>query len=436
MTTEKLQIEYIPISEIKPYKNNPRKNEKAIDIVAKSIKEFGFKNPVIIDKNNEIVAGHTRIKAATKLGMTEVPVIWADDLTVEQVKAFRIMDNKSMEYANWDWELLKTEFEQIKDLTLTGFSEAEIDKIIEPIEKANFGNKDPKYSVEKGDLYKLGNHRLICADSTVENTYLRLIPSGKSIHMVFTDPPYGVSYSGTNNPNGRDWDVIEGDDLRGDDLYDMLEGAFTQINQHLVQNGALYVFHASSNQILFEKALNSAGFQVKQQLIWNKHHILGHSHYHWCHEPIFYASRINETPTFYGTRANKTMLTKVDPDEMTLEELRKFVKKIKDSSTVWDVKKDSSKEYIHPTQKPTKLAQRAIVNSSKKGDNVLEPFGGSGSTLMACEEKGRNCYLIELDPAFCSHIIERWETSTGNKAEKIKGVVDKVDKIKQNGKTK
>jgi len=457
---EKLEIEYIPIAEIVPYKNNPRKNDKAVEVVAKSIKEFGFKNPIILDKKNEIVCGHTRLKAIPKAkelileelkvqrieldnakinkperiedinnvieqlennlaGIQEVPVIWVDDLTDEQIKAFRIMDNKSIEYARWDFDLLKEEFESMTNLEFTGFTEAEREKILNPDDKFSVGDKEPKYKIETGEVWQLGKHRLICGDSTREDTYLKLIPSGTDIQCVFTDPPYGVSYSGTNNPNGREWKVIEGDDLRGDKLYDLIKESFTHINAHLVKNGAIYVFHASSNQIIFEKALNTANFQVKQQLIWHKHHILGHSHYHWCHEPLFYGSRINENPDFFGTRCNKTTLTEIDPDAMDLEQLRKFVKKIKKHSTVWEIKKDSTKDYIHPTQKPTKLAIRAIVNSSKVGDGVLDPFAGSGSTLMACEEKGRVCYTIELDPVFCSHIIERWEKLTGKTAEKM-----------------
>jgi len=416
---KKLQIEYVKIEDIIPYKNNPRNNDKAVEIVEKSIKEFGFQNPVILDKNNEIIAGHTRIRAAKKLKMTEIPTIRAEDLTEEQVKAFRIMDNKSTEYARWDLDLLKVEFDGMENLEFTGFTEAEIDKILDPNEKFNVGNVEPKYEIKLGDMYQLGNHRIICGDSTKEETYLKLIPKKVDIQCVFTDPPYGVSYSGTNNPNRRDWKVIDGDDMRGDQLYEMLFECFKNINQILIKCGALYVFHASSNQIIFEKALNNAGFQVKQQLIWNKHHILGHSHYHWCHEPIFYCSRLNENPEFFGTRCNKTTLEVIDTDKMSHEELKSFVKKIKAQSTFWTIKKDASKDYIHPTQKPTKLAQRAILNSSKIGDAVLDPFAGSGSTLMACEERKRICYTIELDGAFCSHIIERWEKATGKKGVKL-----------------
>ena len=419
---KKIEIKYLDIADIKPYKKNPRKNDKAVAIVEKSIKEFGFKNPIVLDKKNEIIVGHTRLRAAKNLGMEEVPVIFAEELTDEQVKAFRIMDNKSSEIAQWDFDLLKVEFESMKNLEFTGFTEAEIDKIIDPKEKISMGNIDPKHKIELGDIYQLGDHRLICGDSTKAETYEKLIPKGTDIQMMFTDPPYGVSYSGTNNPNGRDWSVIDGDDLRGDQLYDMLKDCFEQVNQYLIKNGAIYVFHASSNQIIFEKAMNYAGFQVKQQLIWHKHHILGHSHYHWCHEPMFYGSRMNENPEWFGTRANKTTLNELTPEEMTHEELIRFVNKIKEESTIWKIKKDSSKNYIHPTQKPTKLAQRAMLNSTKKGQIVLDPFAGSFSTMMACEERGRKCYSIEMDTTFCSHGIERWENYTGKKAVKIEEV--------------
>jgi len=453
---KKLQIEYVKIEDIVPYKNNPRNNDKAVEIVEKSIKEFGFWNLMLLDKNKEIVAGHTRLRAAKKLkgklsdrliSIREqikqsnddeekrdmdvlyqnlemihkgfVPTLSTVGLTEEQIKSLRIMDNKSTEFAKWDTDLLKVEFESMKNLEFTGFSEAEIDKILDPEEKFSVGNKEPKYEVKLGEVWKLGDHRLICGDSTKEETYLSLLPRGTDIQCVFTDPPYGVSYSGTNNPNGRSWDVIAGDDMRGDELYDMLLDCFKQINQFLIKNGAMYVFHASSNQMIFEKALNNANFQVKQQLIWSKHHILGYSHYHWCHEPIFYCSRTNENPEFFGTRCNKTTLEVIDVNKMTHEELKRFVNKIQSQSTLWTIKKDSNKDYIHPTQKPTKLAQRAILNSSKIGDAILDPFAGSGSTLMACEERKRICYTIELDPDFCSHIIERWENHTNKKGRKL-----------------
>lgn len=420
-----MKIENIYIKKIIPYEKNPRKNERAAEIVAKSIQEFGFRVPIIIDKDNVVIAGHTRLKAAKKLDITMIPCIRAEDLTEEQVKAFRIMDNKSHEYSGWDWDLLKEEFEGMESLEFTGFTEAERDKVLDQSDEFTIGKKDPKYKIKIGDIFLLDKHRIICGDAKEQETYTKLLPEGTDIQVIFTDPPYGVSYQGMTNQgrrspkrgNDKKWDMIEGDDLRGEELYELIKETCININQHLIKNGSIYMFHASANQIIFEKALYAAGFEVKQQLIWNKHHVLGRAHYHWCHEPIFYACRINESPEFHGTRANKTTLNKIDPDTMTEEEMRKFIKKIKRESTIWEETKDNPNEYIHPTQKPQRLAERAIVNSSRPGQSVMDPFAGSGSTLMACETKGRICYLIELDPVFCSLIIERWEEKTGKKAQ-------------------
>lgn len=379
---ESLKIEYKPISEIKNYQFNPRKNTKAIPILMESIREFGFLIPVLIDKDNIL------------------------------------MDNKSAQYSLWDNLLLKHEFMDMSEerLRFTGFRESEINKLLDSDAKDSQGDITGKYAIEQNQVYILGNHRLMCGDSKEEMTYNKLIPIKTEIHMVYTDPPYGVSYSGTNNPNGRDWKVIEGDNLRGDDLYDLLTNCFEQLNQYLTKDAALYIFHASSNQIIFEKALNYSGFQIKQQLIWHKHHILGHSHYHWTHEPIFYASRKGITPKFYGTRDNKTFIKGLDIETMDEDQLRKTLLKIKNQSTIVEFKKDASKDYIHPTQKPVKMAEYFIINSSKPSDNIIDPFAGSGSTLIACENKKRNCFAIEYSPDFVSHIIERWENLTGQKA--------------------
>lgn len=417
-----MKIENVPLSEVIPYTNNPRKNDKAVDVVAKSIKEFGFKVPIILDKNNVIVAGHTRLKAATKLGLLEVPVVWADDLTPSQIKAFRIMDNKSSEYATWDMDMLKEEIIDLKeekfDLDLTGLKEVELRRLLDPEEEPNIGNKPAKYKINNGDIYQLGDHKIICGDSTLPETYSKLLGDEK-VGAIYTDPPYGVSYKGINNPNGRNWKVIEGDDLRKDGLYQMLQKAFSCMSKHLTPKRAVYVFHASANQIIFETALNSTGFQVKQQLIWQKHLVLGHSHYHWSHEPLFYCSRINEDNEFFGDRMDKTILNRIDPDKMTTSAMKDFIRDYKAQSSVWDFKKDNTQDYIHPTQKPVHMAERAIINSSRPGDVILDPFAGSGSTLMACEESKRKGRTIELDPNFVSHIIERWENKTGKKSQKI-----------------
>ena len=227
----RINIKYLPISELRPYLRNPRKNDKAVKVVEKSIKEFKFRNPIILDKNNEIVAGHTRLKAAIKLGYKELPTIQINDLTDEQIKAFRIMDNKSSESSSWDWDLLKLEFEDMKELEFTGFTEAEIEKVMDFKDMSTQGKKEPKYEIKLGDIYQLGNHKIICADSTKEETYLKLIPNEVDIQMIFTDPPYGVSYSGISNQgrkspergNIKEWDVIEGDEIRGDEFYELIK---------------------------------------------------------------------------------------------------------------------------------------------------------------------------------------------------------------------
>lgn len=420
----KIKIEYTTILDITPYKSNPRRNEKAISIVADSIRQFGFLVPVVIDVNGEIIAGHTRIEAAKLLGIEQVPTIKVENLTEEQIRAFRIMDNKSTEYAKWDRILLRSEFEFLRtkiDMKYTGFREAEIHKIMQDETKDAKGNKLGKYQIEPGKVYILGKHRLICGDATNEDTYFKLIPPKTTIQCVYTDPPYGVSYKGTNNENGRDWDVIEGDKLRGNELYELLSKSFKQVNQYLSKDAALYVYHASANQMIFEKALNYAGFVIRQQLIWEKHHVLGHSHYHWNHEPIFYCSRTEERPKYFGTRDNKTIIDTmlISPekiDELEKEQLQEILREIIKNSTVVKIKKDATNTYIHPTQKPVKLAEHFIINSTKQEENVLDMFGGSGSTLIACENKKRRCFLIEIDTNFCSHIIERWENLTGNKA--------------------
>lgn len=424
METEKIKIEYKNINEVKPYKFNPRKNEKAISVVADSIRQFGFLVPVVIDQDNELIAGHTRIEAAKLLGIIEIPTIKVENLTEEQIKAFRLMDNKSTEYARWDRILLKHEFEFLKgkiDMKFTGFREAEIDKIMGLPAMDSKGNRLGKYQIDPNKVYVLGDHRIICGDSTDPMTYIKLIPTKTEMQCVYTDPPYGVSYSGTNNENGRSWDVIAGDQLRGDELFDLLSKAFKEINSHLSKNSALYVFHASATQMIFERALNYAGFQVKQQLIWEKHHVLGHSHYHWNHEPIFYCCRNEETAKYYGTRDNKTIIDTVllHPEsisQMEKEELQAVLKDIIENSTTQRFEKDPTKDYVHPTQKPVKLAEHFIVNSTKLNENVLDMFGGSGSTLIACENKKRKCFMIEIDPNFVSHTIERWENLTGKHA--------------------
>jgi site-specific DNA-methyltransferase (adenine-specific) len=424
-----MELVNVPIQDIVPYENNPRKNDKAVGIVAKSIKEFGFLVPIILDDKNIIVAGHTRIKAAIKLGMSEVPCIYTEGLTDAQIKAFRIMDNKAQDYAGWDFEILQKEMTALKeigfDTSLTGFSEAEMNRILKAEPERMDGGKEPKYQIEEG-VYKLGRHYLICGDCT-KIDYNKIL-SGQKIALIYTDPPYGVSYGGNHSETtqekigmrmGKDWDVIEGDDLRGEDLYELLKNCFKQVESSLKENAGAYIFHASRNQMLFEKALNEAGLEMKQQLIWKKASVLSHAHYHWAHEPILYCSRKGKPVAFYGDKLNKTLIGDYNLETMSQEELKDLLKTIQKQSTVLEFKKDNSQDYIHPTQKPVNMAEFFICNSSQANEWVVDMFGGSGSTLIACENKNRRCITSELDKKYASHIMERFENLTGQKGVKI-----------------
>ena len=424
-----VEIKYFKTSELTPYLNNPRKNEKAVDIVAKSIKEFGFLVPIVLDKDKVIVTGHTRLKAAIKLGINEVPTIIADNLTEEQIRAFRIMDNKAQEYAGWDFESLKNELEDLKDLnfdlSLTGFTEANLNRIIEKTPEREDGGKPAKYEMTEG-IYQLGENYLICGDCTSID-FSKLLKNEK-IQLVYTDPPYGVSYDGHKSEttqdkigmrSGKDWDVIEGDNLRGDDLFKLLKDAFSNLEPNLAKDAGLYIFHASKNQIIFEQALNISGFEVKQQLIWKKPSVLSHAHYHWAHEPILYCGRKGKNIAFYGDRLNKTVIDNENIETMGSEEMRSLLKQIKKNSTVLEFKKDNASDYIHPTQKPAHMAEYFICNSSKQNDGIVDLFGGSGSTLIACQKKKRRCIIAELDKKYASHIMERWENETNLKGVKL-----------------
>lgn len=302
------------LSELKPYQYNPRKNDKAVELVANSIKEFGFKVPIIIDKEGTIIAGHTRYKASKKLGLEEVPCIIADDLTEEQIKAFRIADNKVGEVAEWDDDLLKIELDGILNIDMTDFGFKIVEDEPEIIEDEIPELEDEPVS-KYGEVYKLGDHLLMCGDSTSEEDVDFLMGKEKA-DMVFTDPPYGVSYVGTNNPDGREWEMIEGDDLRGDALVEFLTKAFKNIKRKLKLGGAFYIWYANSNAVQFEKALENADLRKKQIIIWSKGMVLGHSDYHWTYEPCLYGCHPEENCKWYGDRAQKDIvgfITKRNP---------------------------------------------------------------------------------------------------------------------------
>lgn len=391
-----MEIINVNISDIVPYENNPRHNDKAVDIVSKSIKEYGFLVPIILDDKNIIVCGHTRLKAAIKLGLNTVPCIYAENLTEAQIRAFRIMDNKSSEYASWDLELLKTELSELKnldiDLKLTGFSESELSSLIpDMLENEHIPDSTtPKYNVLQGDIYSLGNHRLMCGDSTNEQMVNSLM-NKESINMVLTDPPYGVDYSEKNkflnaiSPGNRIQKPIKNDvdvNIRAlvCDFLSLIP--FSDYN-------TIYVFSSGKNIAEMIYSLKDAECYYSQDLKWVKNnHVLGRMDYNPKSENIIYGWKGKHE--FYGGFQTDVL----------------FFNKPLSSN-------------LHPTMKPIELLTTLIKHGSRENSNIYDGFGGSGSTLIACEQTKRKCFIMEIDPVYCSVIIERWENLTKQKAVKI-----------------
>ena len=423
----KLKIEYKDISELIPYINNPRINDGAVDKVASSIKNFGFKNPIIIDKDNEIIAGHTRLKAARKLGLEEVPTIKVEDLTDNQIKAFRIADNKTAEFAEWDMELLEIEMEDLGDM-FTGFSDDELDDIMgidKEVEEDDFDEEPPDEAISKrGDIWQLGRHRLLCGDSTSEKDMEKLM-NGALADLTVTDPPYNVDYSAKNeylnkvDKGNRVQIAIENDAKSESEFIDFLEKAFYNMKSALKPGGVFYIWHAK--RLAFSKALERVGLEERQDLIWIKNNmVIGRQDYQWKHEACLYGWKEGAGHYFIDDFTNTTVIEdNPNINAMNKEELKEYAKELRKvidaGSTIIREDKPSVSD-LHPTMKPLKLIGFSIKNSSKKGEIVLDQFGGSGSTLMACEQLDRICYMMEFDPKYVDVIINRWEQYTGQKA--------------------
>lgn len=370
------------ISEIRPYENNPRDNSKAIDAVAASIREFGFKVPIVIDKNGVIVAGHTRYEASKKLGLEEVPCVIADDLTDEQVKAFRLADNKTAELASWNPELLEVEMSGIESIDMTEFGFIEPEKA-EAVED-DFEIEPPEEpTAKRGEIWQLGAHRVMCGDSTDVSDVKKLL-GGVQADLYLTDPPYNIGYEGKTKKKL----TIENDIQDSDSFRNFLVLAFSAAKEVMKAGAAFYIWHADTEGYNFRGACMDVGWQVRENLIWSKDvFTLGRQDYQWRHEPCLYGW--NEgSHAWYSDRKQSTILEFARPKR--------------------------SEE--HPTMKPIPLFDYQIRNSSKEGDIVFDSFGGSGTTIMACEQNGRKGYCMELDPKYVDVIIKRWETFTGKKA--------------------
>ena len=395
-----LQIQHWPTEKLIDYARNPRKNDHAVDQMAGVIQEYGFRIPCVARSDGLLVDGHLRLKAARKLGLATVPVVLADDLTETQIKAFRLLANRSATWADWDDELLGLELAELKsaefDLALTGFSAEEWEALIAGGETSREGLTDddavpevPEIPISKtGDVWLLGEHKLLCGDATKAADYTALL-GDELVDMSFTDPPYNVNYANTakDKLRGKHRPILN--DNLGDNFAAFLLAACQNILG--VTKGAVYVAMSSSELDTLQSAFRTAGGKWSTFIIWAKNTFtLGRADYQRQYEPILYGWRDGTDHYWCGAR---------------------------DQGDVWQIRKPAKND-LHPTMKPVELVERAIRNSSKTRDLVLDPFGGSGTTLIACEKSGRRARLIELDPKYVDVIVRRWQEFTGQEAKR------------------
>lgn len=386
-----MQIEIRSIKDIRPYEHNPRNNDGAVDAVAASIKEFGWQQPIVVDRDGVIIAGHTRYKAAKKLKLKEVPVVVAENLTDDQVKAYRLADNKTGELAEWDFSALEEELAELSDFDMQqfGFDPAILSDAHEVVED-DYEEAVPEEPKSKmGDVYQLGRHRLMCGDSTNAESVQKLCQGGQ-VDLLLTDPPYGVDYTGKT----KDALKIENDASSDESLRDMLADAFAAADNVMKPGAVFYIWHADTKALVFRVACQMAGWEVREVLVWAKNTmVMGRQDYQWKHEPCLYGWKEGAGHLWTSDRKQTTVLNFDRPTR--------------------------NKE--HPTMKPVKLFDYQIQNNTKGGDVVLDLFGGSGTTIVACEQNGRCARVMELDPRYVDVIIDRWEKLTGEKAVLLNG---------------
>lgn len=427
MTTEK--ITYRKTAELIPYHNNPRENAKAVEAVAASIRNFGFKVPIVIDANDVIVAGHTRLLAAKEIGIESVPCIVADDLTDEQVRAFRLADNKTAELAGWNFDLLAEELGSIEMIDMSAFGfDVNRDDETEAGELAEDEPPEPEEppKTKPGEMFRLGDHVLLCGDAT-HPADIEKLTCGTDIDLLLTDPPYNVDVAGTDRPNSKNSGVGIMNDKMGDAAFvEFLTKAFRAAADVMKPGAPFYIWYAGLNHSKFDAAVNNISeWKLHEQLVWVKSHfVLGrNSDYQWAHEPCLYGWKTGAAHYFTDNRAESTVIEEPGAKLTTLKkgELIALCEKLMGedtSTTVIRADKPPTAE-LHPTVKPQNVLAPLIRNSSKQGATILDPFGGSGSTLIACEQLKRRCYMLELDPHYCDVIIRRWEQFTGREATKI-----------------
>ena len=393
METKRMKVVDVPVAEIVPYENNPRVNEGAVEQLAKVIERFGFRNPAVLNRDKVVIEGHTRLLAVKRLGWETMPCIIAEDLTPEQEQALRIADNKVAEIADWDEEKLKVELAALQeagfDLSLLAFGDDELDDLLGG-EAGTHGETEPDAVPETpeepvskpGEVYQLGRHLLVCGDSTKAEDVAKVCGEGEA-DLWLTDPPYNVDY------HGSDGQSIQNDSMEDARFREFLRAAFGCAEKRLKPGGAFYVFHADSEGYNFRGACHDVGLKVRQCLVWKKNAlVLGRQDYKWIHEPCLYGWRDGAAHEFHGGRSQTTVLEFDKPQRSKL----------------------------HPTMKPVALFAHQMATSSKEGDIVLDPFGGSGTTMVCAERAGRRARLMEIDPTYAQRIINRWQEDSGKKA--------------------
>jgi site-specific DNA-methyltransferase (adenine-specific) len=433
------KIAAIKVEDIVPYAKNAKKHDESqLKQIARSIEAFGCRQPIVLDKDKVIIVGHGRFlamrdilewtkveeRASVPKGNRTIPIQFATDLTPDEVKAYRLADNKLNE-SPWDMALAVDELRALDDagmdITLTGFDG---DLIVDPDEHDDDVPALPTRARTKlGDVYEFGGHRLVCGDSTQAETYEKAMADVQA-DMVFTDPPYNIDYSGSGKKTKRG---MMNDNLASEAFQTFLTEAFELAKAAAKTGAPWYIFHSNKTQAIFESAIRAIGLDIKAQLIWKKPcAALGMGHYRGQHEPFFYCIKDGAKVNFYGDRTHGTVVDFHDSEDKVIAWAKRQRKaELAGRTTIWSIRREPTQDYVHPTQKPVELISYAIINSSKAGDIILDPFAGSGSTLVAANKFERKAVLIELDPAFCDVIVQRYVNLTGDTGVKRNGKPDK-----------
>lgn len=425
---DKLKLEYVDIDSIKPYKNNAKiHTPEQIKQIKKSIEQFGMDDPIGIWKD-EIVEGHGRLIACKELGYAEVPIVRLDHLTDEERKAYTLAHNKLTMNTDFDMDILGNELNDIIDIDMSDFG-FDLDIEEKEVKEDNYDieeNIPEEPKAKLGDIYQLGKHRLMCGDSTnIED--VEKLSNGHNLDLLFTDPPYNVSIVGGSHAlpafkhRKAGKHTIQNDSMSDEDFKEFLNLAFKNASTVLKQGGAFYVWYASKEHINFEQQLTNNNMPVREQLIWVKNSlVLGRQDYQWMHEPCMYGWKDGASHYFIDNRKLTTIIEdKLDFDKMKKEEMKALLEEIYKFPNTLIRENRPVKSDMHPTMKPIRMCATLINNSSRPGEKVLDLFGGSGSTMIACEQLDRICYMMEYDPKYVDVIINRWETFTGEKAVKL-----------------